>query len=112
MNIKSVTLGENNRCTTTVYYDSDISERYWHREDGPAYVNLYPDGKVKCEVYWFNNRVHREDGPARTEYYSSGKVKAVNYIIHDKWITYEEWYSKYGWKVQLKGTPMGEVYGS
>ena len=35
--------------------------RWLHREDGPAYVDISPDGET---AWYFNGAVHRIDGPA------------------------------------------------
>ena len=55
-----------------------------HREDGPAIIEYYEDGKIKIEKYIINNNQHREDGPAIIEYYEDGKIKIEKYIINDK----------------------------
>lgn len=56
--------------------------------------------------------VHREDGPAYTEYDYNGKVLYEQYFIDGNYLTKEEWYEIYGWKLQLIGTPMGDLYGN
>lgn len=95
-----------------LYYYKDVGKYYYHKEDGPAYIGYYPNGVLRIEVYWVNNQIHREDGPARITYNKKGEAVLTEYIIHGKYINYDEWQENYGWKVSLKGTPMGEIYGS
>lgn len=57
-------------------------------------------------------QVHRENGPAYSQYDHDGKVFYEQYYIDGEQISKEEWYEKYGWKLSLKDTPMGEIYGN
>jgi hypothetical protein len=51
------------------FHDSKLME--WkddegklHREDGPAYIKYYHDGRI-YESFWLNDTFHRRYGPAR-----------------------------------------------
>lgn len=47
-----------------------------HREDGPAYIELYNNGHKKKEIWYKNNQKYRKDGPAFIEWYENGNKKS------------------------------------
>ena len=60
------------------YENGQVSEKYYllnkqlkqfHREDGPAVIRYYEDGKIKEETYYINDQWHRKNGPAYIYYY-------------------------------------------
>lgn len=67
----------------TEYYHKKGSEYYYHREDGPAIIDYNKDNSIYGQEYWIN----------------------------DEELSKERWEKEYGWKLQLKGTPMGEIFG-
>lgn len=116
----------------TIYYRQNGRH---HREDGPAYI--YESNGYKCEIYFFNGIKTNKNGPSEIRNYSDGGVYLEfrdeygclnnkykpsiiitnsdgevknRYFINGKELSYEEWYKEYGWKLQLKGTPMGDLY--
>lgn len=60
----------------------------------------------------FDKIFHREDGPAMLRFDSNGNVLEMKYYIHGEEVSEIEWQCEYGWKLQLKDTPMGDLYGN
>ena len=52
---------------------------YTHREDGPAVICYFLDGKVEIERYYKNGALHREDGPAVIRYGVWGSIRHQEY---------------------------------
>jgi len=50
-------------------------------------ITCYCSGKIKEEHYYLNNRLHREDGPAYICNYENGKVSAKWYCLNGLRIT-------------------------
>lgn len=63
-------------------------ERY--RTDGPSYIQYFDDGQVDFVAYEKNGKYHRLDGPAWESYYPNGRVFEMRYYIHDKRYTKKE----------------------
>jgi antitoxin component YwqK of YwqJK toxin-antitoxin module len=61
-----------------------ISNNYLHREDGPAIIEYYKNGKIKSEFYFLNNNHHRINLPASIHYNQFGKIIYENYYFNDK----------------------------
>jgi antitoxin component YwqK of YwqJK toxin-antitoxin module len=53
-----------------------------HREDGPAVIKYFEDGKIQKEHYFRMNEYHRLDGPALIIYDENGSIKYQEYWIH------------------------------
>jgi uncharacterized protein len=64
-----------------ISYCNDNSEL--HREDGPANIHYYKNGKVFIESYYIKGKRHRENGPADIWYYENGNIKTEMYFIND-----------------------------
>lgn len=47
-----------------------------HKEDGPAYIELYNNGQKKTEIWYKNNQKYRKEGPAFMEWYENGNKKS------------------------------------
>lgn len=92
-----------------LYHQKD-NVKNWHREDGPACIYRNSQGNIVEEHYWVNNRLHNEDGPAVIEYNNVGNIQYAMYWINNNNLTKEEWEEKYGWKKQLKNTPMEKIF--
>jgi len=82
MQIYKVYTLENGIVETDNY--GDFSELTLHREDGPAKISYYNNGKVSLEEYWCNNKKHRLDGPAYINYDRNGIVRYVEYWLFNK----------------------------
>ena len=75
---------------TIIYYDNSkvISSEYWcvggrlHREDGPAKIWYYEDGRVAYKEWRLNGVLHREDGPVCIRYYEDRSDEQIKYINH------------------------------
>lgn len=80
----------------------EIEKRIFKWKDG-SYDERY---HKKDDIYY----THREDGPAVIGYNKDGSIRAEVYYINNVTLTKEEWCKKYGWKLLLKGTPMGEIF--
>jgi hypothetical protein len=65
-----------------------------HREDGPAWVEFFPDEKKNCELYYRRGFVHREDGPASIEYNNKGEVEFVDFYLAGVRIDFWDFYDK------------------
>lgn len=83
---------------------------YYHRENGPAYIEYRKDGSIRHEAYWINNKLHRANGPAYIQYNRDGSIEDERYYINSKKLSKEEWEKEYGWKSKLKNTPMEKIY--
>jgi len=53
----------------------------FHRDDGPAVIILFPNGKIKEEIYFIEGKKHRENGPAVIFYSESGIIIRQEYFI-------------------------------
>jgi antitoxin component YwqK of YwqJK toxin-antitoxin module len=54
----------------------------FHRDDGPAYISYYPDGRIRYCAFLVNGQSQRSDGPAEIWYNEDGT------IIYEKfWIS-------------------------
>lgn len=75
-------------------------------------ITKYKNGTWSVTYYKKDNPLcwHNEDGPARITYDTKNRVTSALYYINDIQLTEEQWYKEYGWKLQLKGTPMGDLY--
>lgn len=74
-----------------------INEYMYHRLNGPAIKEWYPNGQLKKRIYREYNRLHRINGPAWEEWYENGRLRVREYRQHDQLhnITgpaYIEWY--------------------
>jgi len=76
---------------TNFIYDEIYNNLTCHREDGPAYIRYYNNGKVAYEEYWYNNKKHRLDGPSDIEYDTYGNIKKVEYYINNISYTKEQY---------------------
>lgn len=62
------------------YSDGKVKSEEWmklgklHRTEGPAETDYYPDGSIEQETWWINQEQHRVDGPSRIGYDPSGNV--------------------------------------
>ncbi len=71
--------------TISIYSDRGLINEQWiingelHRINGPAFVNVQPNGSV-IEKYYEHNKLHRKKGPA-----------VIIYNVHDDPITQEWW---------------------
>lgn len=45
------------------------------RKGGPSIQEFYPNGNLEREIWFLDGKKHREDGPAVIEYYVNGKIK-------------------------------------
>lgn len=50
-----------------------------HREDGPAVINYFTNGKVHYQIYLVNNVRHRIDGPSYSRFDDVGFIKTQEY---------------------------------
>ena len=83
---------------TIIYYDNSkvISSEYWcvggrlHREDGPARIWYYEDGRVAYKEWRLNGVLHREDGPVCIRYYEDGSVWYDEWYVDGKHLTKDE----------------------
>ena len=48
-------------------------------------IVYYPNGNKKEECYWDLNELHREDGPAVMLWYDDGKIQSIQYLQNDMW---------------------------
>lgn len=78
-----------------IYYNDDMDI---HRDNGPAIVWYFRDGKIDTEIYMKNGKKHREDGPAQIEYDEEGII------------IYESWYRE--GKQHREGGPAVIIYDS
>lgn len=83
---------------------------YYHREDGPARIQYRKDNSILFREYLVNDKLHREDGPALIIYNKDGSIHYKKYYINGNQLSEEDWEKEYGWKLHLKGTPMGEIF--
>ena len=62
-----------------------IKNNRQHREDGPAETIWHENGKVKQEVWYFEDVLHRGDGgPTVSFFFETGATKALVYRVHGK----------------------------
>ena len=64
------------------YWENDNGA--YHRLDGPAVIEYYPDGKPERETYYWNGILHRIGGPCNVRYYPSGQKKYEAYLVKGK----------------------------
>ena len=69
-------------CSECYYKDS--TKQKLHREDGPAKIEYYINGKIEREEYYKEGVLHREDGPAKIEYWKNGNKSLEVYYIDGK----------------------------
>ena len=62
-----------------IYYNKDMDI---HRDNGPAIVWYFRDGKIDTEIYMKNGRKHREGGPAVIIYDSNGEMYSESFWIN------------------------------
>lgn len=75
-----------------VYHASDVIITHFyikgtklsHRLDGPAYIEHFLNGKLKCEAYYVNDNRHRLDGPAIIWYNEDGSIRSKHYYFDDE----------------------------
>lgn len=80
----------------------EVEKEVTEYRNGTRSVTYHKKGNPLC---W-----HNEEGPARITYDTHGRVTIALYYINDIQITEEQWKKEYGWKLLLKGSPMGEIY--
>ena len=56
-----------------------------HNENGPAFIEYYPNGNVEYKSWYINGKEHNENGPAIIEYYPNGNVKHKSWFINDEY---------------------------
>lgn len=88
------------------YYCMQGEPEMWHREDGPAVIKYYRNGKISYHSYWVNDKCHREDGPARTWYDKDGYKTREQFWLHGCKLTEKE----FKMKQRLKGTLLEDKY--
>jgi len=88
---------DNNNLKKVTFYED--SKDYWNRYDGPAVVEYYENGNVKCESWFLDNKLNRFDGPAKTFYDIHGRivkeeyfVKGVQYVDYRQFQYYADMY--------------------
>ena len=72
------------------YFDGNLTkmeERYFvngnlHKEEGPAIIEYYLNGRIKYEVYYCYNMIHNSIGPAHIRYSAIGEIISKNYFIN------------------------------
>lgn len=115
------------RIEQEMYYND---EGCLHREDGPALIDMYPNGNIKEEIYYKNNLMHNENGPSLKRYTSDGKPSVIEYRINGKYyrengpayikyhnglfIKFEQYYKDsmidYSISYNYDGTIKGKIY--
>ena len=72
---------KNDKIEATVHSWMRDNEGCLHREDGPALIEYYDDGKVKREVYYIDGDYLDDDKePYEVLYYRSGKIEYQKFI--------------------------------
>lgn len=61
-----------------------------HREDGPAVISYWGNGKKSEEVWGYEGEFHRTNGPAIIEYDLHGNIVLEKYYINGERITKRE----------------------
>lgn len=65
--------------------DSNLEKmtKYAHREDKPAFICYFPDGKLEKEAWYYEGKLHRTDDlPAHTLYHENGEVKQLMWYVN------------------------------
>jgi hypothetical protein len=52
----------------------------YHREDGPAYIRIWPNGNTCREEFYIRGLPHRTDGPAVTGYHLYGSIASESFF--------------------------------
>jgi len=55
-----------------------------HREYGPAFTTQYPDGSIRCELFYLNSILHRKSGPAEIYYNLDGSIEWEDFFLNGK----------------------------
>ena len=55
-----------------------------HRENGPAVIYYFKNGKIQVEIYLKNDQLHRENGPAKIRYNIIGNIEEKHYYQNGK----------------------------
>lgn len=76
------------------FITQEIRNKSWHREEAPAWIEYYENGKVRYEEWYLNDKRHRKNGSAIIEYYEDGKVVYEKYYLYGKELTKEEYYDE------------------
>lgn len=63
---------------------SRVEYRLLHRDNGPAKLGYFPDGKLQFEAYYLEGVRCRRDGPAATGYFNTGEIHYVEYWLEGK----------------------------
>jgi hypothetical protein len=90
MNIKGRLHKENGPAFIGYYKNGKIAYLVYHvngklhREDGPAFQSFHKNGNPRKINYYFNNLLHRTNGPAMTSLYKNGKIEHEKYLIEGK----------------------------
>lgn len=75
------------------YFYSNLTTKgyeFWqhgvaHKEDGPQFELIYPDGKVKERKWIVKGKLHRKgDLPASVRYYKNGNAEVIRFWQNDK----------------------------
>lgn len=63
------------------FNDPDYGDQY-HNTGGPAIVQYFESGNVKCMEYYVNGQVHCTSGPAFIEYDENGNITSQRWYLH------------------------------
>ena len=55
-----------------------------HREEAPALIVYFSDGRISIETWYKNGKEHREEGPALIEYFNDGRIQREEYWVNGK----------------------------
>lgn len=51
----------------------------YHRENGPAWIDYYPDGTVESESWYVHGYLHNTEGPGHIKYHPNGTVAIIQF---------------------------------
>jgi antitoxin component YwqK of YwqJK toxin-antitoxin module len=83
MSEEKITYFENGKPFIVKYYKDFLL----HKEDGPAVIIYYTDGKIEEQEWFYKGKRHRyrtHNQPTRFEYWTNGKIKYIEYSKNDK----------------------------
>lgn len=73
---------------------TDLNGYILHRDDGPAFVSYFPDGKINTKIYCKNGYVHRKGDPAEISFFLDEAIKRMVYYYKGRIHNKKDWAEK------------------